>query len=178
MLNIFIFETIQNIGQLDHTILENEKVGRYSENSINEIFRIMHTIKGSSSMMLFNNISTLAHSIEDLSYFLREQNPQKIESSVFSNLILEAVDFIKVEMEKIKDNEVSDGEPSILITNIYEFLGLLKQMNSMDSVERANEKSSNKRQQYYLVRDKNADYNYDKHFKAIIHFEEGCKWKT
>jgi two-component system, chemotaxis family, sensor kinase CheA len=178
MLDIFIFETVQNIEQLEQTILESEKIGFYSEDSINEIFRMMHTIKGSSAMMLFNNISTLAHSIEDLFFFLREQSPQNVDSSTLSDLVFGVVDFIKVELEKIKNNETSDGDASILITNIQEFLELLKQLNSVTGIERADNEPSGKQQQYYLSRDKDASHIYDKYFKAVIYFEEGCEMEN
>lgn len=178
MLDIFIFETVQNIEQLEQIILESDRIGCYSEDSINEIFRIMHTIKGSSAMMMFNNISTIAHSIEDLFYFLREQNPENVDSTTLSDLVLGVVDFIKVELEKIKNNETSDGDSSILITNIQEFLEILKQLNSVTVTERVNNDTSRKQQQYYLSRDKNADYFYDKYFKAIIYFEEGCEMEN
>jgi two-component system, chemotaxis family, sensor kinase CheA len=178
MLDIFIFETVQNIEQLEQTILESEKLGCYSEDSINEIFRIMHTIKGSSAMMLFNNISSLAHCIEDLFYFLREQNPQNVDSSKLSDLVFEAIDFIKVELEKIKNNETSDEDASNLIKSIQEFLELLKQLNSIDSVERLRDEPSYKKQQYYVARDKSTDYIYNKKFKAVIYFEEGCEMEN
>ena len=53
MLDIFIFETSQLIEQLEELILSNEKESCYSECVINEVFRIMHTIKGSSAIMMY-----------------------------------------------------------------------------------------------------------------------------
>ena len=70
MLDLFIFESTQLIEQMELLIISNEKSSSYSSDAINEIFRIMHTIKGSSAMMLYNNISTLAHSMEDLFFVL------------------------------------------------------------------------------------------------------------
>ncbi len=65
MLDMYLFETSPNIEQLEEIILSTEKENGYSQEAINEIFRLMHTIKGSSAMMLFINISTHSHSIED-----------------------------------------------------------------------------------------------------------------
>jgi two-component system chemotaxis sensor kinase CheA len=108
MLDMFIFETSQLIEHLEQSILTSEKSSCYTEAAINEIFRIMHTIKGSSAMMMFNNISTLAHSIEDLFYFLREEKPHQVNCSALSDLVLEGVDLIKVEVEKIKNGDIAD----------------------------------------------------------------------
>ena len=95
MLEMYIFETSQMLDQLEQAIMASEKTGKYEQDAINEIFRFMHTIKGSSAMMLYNNIGTLAHSVEDLFYFLREKNPQVVNCSELSDLVFEAVDFIK-----------------------------------------------------------------------------------
>ena len=75
MLDMFIFETDQLLEQLEACILDAEKDGAYSRDAINEIFRIMHTLKGSSAMMRYDEISSLAHSIEDLFYFSARKIP-------------------------------------------------------------------------------------------------------
>lgn len=77
MLELFIFETYQLIDQLEQALLDFEK-GNKLEDSINEIFRIMHTIKGSAAMMLYDNISTLAHSMEDLFFICERKNPRML----------------------------------------------------------------------------------------------------
>jgi len=104
LLDMFLFETSQLLEQLEHSILTSEKESDFSEEAINEIFRIMHTIKGSAAMMLFDNIAKLAHSIEDLFYYLRQEKPSRVDCSALSDLVLEGVDFIKIETEKIKNN--------------------------------------------------------------------------
>lgn len=63
MLDMFIFETTQLLEQLEACILDAEKDGTFSIDEINEIFRIMHTLKGSAAMMRYDGISSLAHSM-------------------------------------------------------------------------------------------------------------------
>lgn len=53
LLDMYIFETSQNIEQLEQSILTSEQSNGYTQEAINEIFRLMHTIKGSSAMMFF-----------------------------------------------------------------------------------------------------------------------------
>ncbi|NLC19711.1 MAG: hypothetical protein GX757_10950 [Clostridiales bacterium] len=98
MIEMFIFETAQQIEQLEKHILNSEKDGGFSREAINDIFRIMHTIKGSSTMMLFKDISNLAHSIEDIFFYIREENPASIDFTYLSDLILDGIDFIKIEL--------------------------------------------------------------------------------
>jgi two-component system chemotaxis sensor kinase CheA len=134
MLESYIFEETQLTDQLENLILQNENSNNYSSEVINEIFRIMHTIKGSSAMMLFNNISTLAHSVEDLFYFIREQKPKDVDFSSLSDLILESVDFIKVELQKIKSGDNADGICDEIIEENKNFLLKLKGENAYKAV--------------------------------------------
>lgn len=178
MLDMFIFETSQLIGQLEQSILTSEKSSCYNQASINEIFRIMHTIKGSSAMMMFNNISILTHAIEDLFYFLREENPRDIDCSTLSDLVLEAVDFIKLEVEKIKNGDNADGDAAILIDCIKEFLSSLKQRHSNINCSLELEKQTTNKQQYYISQGKVSAFQYNNTYKAIIHFENGCEMEN
>jgi two-component system chemotaxis sensor kinase CheA len=178
LLDMFIFETAQLIEQLEQSILSNEKSSCYTSSAINEIFRIMHTIKGSSAMMMYENISSLAHSIEDLFYFMREENPQNIDCSALSDLVLEGVDFIKVEIEKIKSGAAADGEAFALIDNIKVFLSMLKRSNASTTLTESKEHNSIKKQQYYISPEKVKTSTMKNAFKAVICFEEGCEMEN
>lgn len=151
MLDVFIFEISQLIEQLEELILYNEEECCYSECSLNEIFRIMHTIKGSSAMMMFDHISSLAHAMEDLFFYLRDKKHKNVDYEVLSDLILECIDFIKVEIEKIKNGDQPDGEYSNLIESINCFLDCLK--------------NGGKVQELNI-------------FKIIIFFEDGCEMEN
>ncbi|HEX9059039.1 MAG TPA: chemotaxis protein CheA [Clostridia bacterium] len=177
MLDMYIFETTQNIEQLEMLILDAEKSGSYAADAINEIFRIMHTIKGSSAMMLFNNISSLAHSIEDLFYLLREQKSLVIDCSTLSDLILEGMDFIKVELNKIIEGNKSDGDNSFLVENIKEYLLVLKEQTN-HSEEEIQKPSSNKQQRYYIAPDNATSALNLNCFKTTIFFEDGCEMEN
>jgi len=180
MMEMFLFETSQLIEQLEQQILSSEKSNNYTEDAINEIFRIMHTIKGSSAMMVQNGISTISHSIEDLFYFLREEKPRKIDYSALSDLVLEGVDFIKVEVEKLKNGDIADGNTSILQDRIKSFLSDLQIDNSSSNVLMEKKPVDNEKQQYYLSKDKAkiTESKYKNAFKATIHFEEGCEMEN
>ncbi len=64
MLDMFIFETRQFLEQLEQRALASEQSQSFSVEDVNEIFRAMHTIKGSAAMMMVNEISSLAHAVE------------------------------------------------------------------------------------------------------------------
>lgn len=126
MMDAFLFETTQLTEQLEELILANEKDNMLSQDAINEIFRIMHTIKGSAAMMMFVEISNLAHSMEDLFFYIREEKPKSIDYTTLTDLILACIDFIKEELNKIKDGNEPDGDIAPLMERIGSYLNKLK----------------------------------------------------
>lgn len=177
MLEMYLFETAQNIEQLEKSILSSEKTNFFTPEAINEIFRIMHTIKGSSAMMLYNEIASLAHALEDIFYYIREEKPQNIDYPALSDLVLEGVDFIKMELEKIKNADKADGDASSLIDNFKLFLSALKQSSgNSDAVE--SRKNAKIAQQFFIAPIKKDNLSLLKGYKATIHFEEGCEMEN
>jgi len=179
MMEMFLFETSQLIEQLEQLIISCEKSDHYTEDTINEIFRIMHTIKGSSAMMMQDSITAISHSMEDLFYFLRENKQKVVDNSAISDLVLEGVDLIKEELEKLKNGEKADGNTSELQDRIKNFLSDLKVDTSSEAAaERKN--LENEKQQYYLSMDKkkNDASKYKNAFKATIRYEEDCEMEN
>ncbi|MDK2808350.1 MAG: two-component system, chemotaxis family, sensor kinase CheA, partial [Clostridiales bacterium] len=127
MLEAFIYETSQLLGQLEDAVLASEKDNCYCEDAIHEVFRAMHTLKGSSSMMMLDNISNLSHKMEDLFFYIREEKPQTVDCGMLSDIILSGIDFIKVELEKIKNHDAVDGDCQELLKQIADCLSFLKE---------------------------------------------------
>lgn len=176
MLDMFVFETLQLIEQLEQEVLRSEKSGCFESDAINEIFRIMHTIKGSSAMMLFNNIAVMAHSVEDLFYYLREVKPENIDYSNLTDIILECIDLIKIEIAKIQDGKDPDGDTKTFIEVIKIFLEDLKQSNPSSETPHKNV-SDPQNQKYYISQYKAVTSTLNI-YKAIIFFEDGCEMEN
>ncbi|MBP1754155.1 MAG: cheA2 [Firmicutes bacterium] len=176
MLEMYIFETTQQLEQLEQAVIASEKTAAYSEDAINEIFRYMHTIKGSSAMMLFNNIGTLAHSIEDIFYYLREKNPERMDYSTLSDLVLEGVDFIKQEISKIKNGESADGDAELIEEKLHRFLSLLEKDRPHEDVPEI--KITQENQKYYVATDRKNDRRGKNKFKATILFQDDCEMEN
>jgi two-component system chemotaxis sensor kinase CheA len=177
MVEMYIFETTQLIEKLEGIILASEKASNYTSDTIDEIFRIMHTIKGSSAMMLFNNLSDLSHSVEDIFFFIREEKPIQISYETLADLMLDSVDFIKVELEKIKNGDDVDGDASILIKSINHFLIGLKTDNGYEN-KGDFKKKTNGEAKYYISKTKNQVDIDQNAYKATIFFEEGCEMEN
>ncbi len=176
MLDLYLFETTQLIEQLEQLILNSEQ-GNNFDNSINEIFRIMHTIKGSAAMMLFTNVSNLAHAIEDLFYLLRESKPAEIDYSKLSDLVLSGVDFIKNETQKVQDGSESNGDSASLIQNIKNYLQELRG-SSPNQPNPAAEKAKTETEspKFYIGQDRSAErLSEQPQYEASLYFAEDCQ---
>lgn len=126
MLDMYLFENSQLLEQLQETVLEQKDADSFDEDSINEIFRTMHTIKGSSGIMMFDNITAVSHKLEDVFFYLRESHPEHVPHVELVEHVLEVEDFISNEMEKIRGGETPDGDASDLIKNLDKFLDMIK----------------------------------------------------
>lgn len=127
MLEMYLFEATQLLEELEKISIECEKYKKIDTDAINQIFRIMHTIKSSSAMMMFNNVSSLAHSLEDLFYFIRENKNVTIDFESLFDLVLLGIDFIKEEVAKIENGEDSNGSSDLLVQKSSNLLEIMKQ---------------------------------------------------
>ena len=126
MLDMYLFENEQLLEQLQDRVLEQKDADCFDEDSINEIFRTMHTIKGSSGIMMFDNITAIAHKLEDVFYYLRESHPDNVPHLELVEHVLEVADFISNEMDKIRNGDPVDGDASDIIARLDKFLDMLK----------------------------------------------------
>ena len=118
ILDMYLYETNTLLEQLDGILLAAEQADTFSQDSVNEIFRIMHTIKGSSAMMEFPSLMTVAHRIEDLFFIIREKTmdavPMDLRPELF-DMLFQAVDFFRGEIEKVENSEpLSESIDSIV----------------------------------------------------------------
>ena len=126
MLDIYLFENGQLLERLQDIVLEQKDEECFDEDSINEIFRTMHTIKGSSGIMMFDEITKISHKLEDVFFYLRESKPQGVPHLELVDHVLQVADFITAELGKIQDGEAADGDAGELVASIDAFLNKIK----------------------------------------------------
>ena len=132
MVEVFIFETKQFLEQLEQIALGSEEQGGFSVEDVNEIFRAMHTIKGSAAMMMFDQVSTLAHSVEDIFFYIRELKPGKVDATAITDIVLNAVDFMRIELDKLEAGGTPDMSSEELREYTKNFLREMKLANGHD----------------------------------------------
>lgn len=122
MLEMFIFETVQLVEQLEDILIESEKSNQISPASVNEVFRIMHTIKGAAAMMMYDNIARLTHATEDLFSTIRAAREPRIDCVRLTDIVLRVSDFIKGEVAKIEEGQEPDANPDNLIEQVKAYV--------------------------------------------------------
>ncbi len=125
MLEVYIYESEQLLEQLEEILLTGEKVMSLTSAQIDEIFRIMHTIKGSSAMMSFDSLAKLSHAVEDMFSQIREKKARSADWENLFDIVLAAADFLKAEVAKITSGQEPNGEAGEIISKIDVYLELL-----------------------------------------------------
>ena len=91
LLHVFIGESRENLESAS-LLLEKLHSDGYSQDAIDNVFRDLHTIKGSSDLFDIKPLTSLAHAAEDLLDSLRDGSTPLNES--LCDLLLEALDQI------------------------------------------------------------------------------------
>ena len=125
MLDTYLFETNSLLDRLDEMLVADEKIGDFSLDDVNEIFRIMHTIKGSSAMMEFGCLAEIAHHIEDLFFYIRDKGIDSLDpqhKKELFNLMFRSEDFLRGQVEKVEAGEALDTDLDSFSADINNFL--------------------------------------------------------
>ncbi|CEH33327.1 chemotaxis protein CheA [Romboutsia lituseburensis] len=169
MVEFYVHENMQLLEQLEEILLggQSDDGGLESE-QIEEIFRVMHTIKGASAMMGYDSLMHITHSIEDVFDEIRkglELSYDKWEEVI--DVTLAIVDFLKEEI-----NNVQDGLfPEASIDELHErVIQILKEEEPEEPVLEINFPEESKEEN--IVKLEKVDGQTQYHAKVL--FENGC----
>jgi two-component system chemotaxis sensor kinase CheA len=103
LLKDFFSEAQQQVDTLEQNVLSLENNGA-DKDTIDEIFRAAHTLKGGSATVEFMELSHFAHTVEDVFDAIRSNKLQVSEDVI--DTILSGVDVIKAMLEKRMSGEI------------------------------------------------------------------------
>lgn len=107
LLDGFLTETTELLEKLDDDLVSLEKNVDDTE-LMNRIFRSIHTVKGASSFLGFDLLVRVTHKTEDVLNRLRKG--ELVVTPEVMDVILEAVDLVKVLVNDIKAGDVQERE--------------------------------------------------------------------
>jgi len=98
----FLVEADELIASLDNNLVTLESSPEDLD-LLNEIFRAVHTIKGTSSFLGFDRVTTLSHRMEDILNKLRKAE-MKLRPDIM-DLLLEALDLLKTLLDNVRNHK-------------------------------------------------------------------------
>ncbi len=115
----FLEETTDLLENLDNDLVSLESDSQDAD-LINRIFRAIHTIKGTSSFLGFDQLVELGHAAEDVLSMVR--NGEREVTPELMDVLLDSTDKLKILIQQIKDNDI---KPIDISANLAE-LGKIK----------------------------------------------------
>ena len=168
ILDTYIYENNSMLEQLEAIMLDAESASTLSQDNINEIFRIMHTIKGSSAMMEFDSLATVAHRIEDMFFLIRENSMEIVSEanrlSLF-DIMFQSVDYFRKEMDKIQAGQPLDKDIDTFLQNINSLIAKIKGEEVPADAPAAEEQDA-------VAAPTLGDPNYP--YGLMVFYDEGC----
>lgn len=151
MLDMFLYESGQLLEKLEGIILEKQDADCFDDSDINEIFHVMHTIKGSSGVLMYENITKVTHKLEDVFYYLRESHPDDVPHMELVEKVLAVSDFVTGELDKLKNGDTPDGDEHQLVEDLDEFLGRLKGEIKKQGIQMPQANKHEEPKQFYIT---------------------------
>lgn len=96
----FLSETQEGISNIDNLLVEFEKEPKNTD-TITQIFRILHTIKGTSGFLGLNKLGSVAHSGENILNRIREGTIEPTPNLI--QLVFKSIDYIKFIVDTIRE---------------------------------------------------------------------------
>ena len=95
----FILGSSEMLDSAEKVVIEYEKSG--SKEALNEIFRVVHTIKGDADFIGIKSLASFSHSLESVLGALRSGQQRKTPSII--DLILQSLDFFRQSLKTVSE---------------------------------------------------------------------------
>lgn len=108
LIQLYFIETHSFLEQFDAILLEVKENQYFSSENLQELFRILHTMKGSSSMMPFSSITEVTHKIEDLFSHIQSHGIHRISQPLqkeLLQLLYSFSSFLQAELNSIENQQ-------------------------------------------------------------------------
>ncbi len=120
----FVEESTEQLEIIEQEILKLEKDSQ-DEEALEEVFRMAHSLKGSSSLMGFQNMTKLTHSLESLLQKIKDKEIKMTTETV--DILFRSLDMIKAMKDSVQDQKESNKfNPQPLIDKIEQLTDEIK----------------------------------------------------
>ncbi|MDE6025861.1 MAG: Hpt domain-containing protein [Lachnospiraceae bacterium] len=166
-LSTFLHESNRKLKKLNNIILKNQNADCFDDADINAVFRIMHTIKGLSDVLMYENIANAAHRLEDVFYYLRETHSGHVMHRKLVAKVVAISDFIKGELSKIENGDTPDGDESEVVNELAQFFNEFKEVVNSQERNMPDEDKDEMPAQFYITSLAEEDSHF---YKIVIYY--------
>jgi two-component system chemotaxis sensor kinase CheA len=132
LLDGFLTETTELLEKLDDDLVALEKAPGEKE-LLNRIFRSIHTVKGASSFLGFDLLVRVTHRTEDVLNRLRKG--ELFVTPEIMDVILEAIDMVKILVSDIKGGDIKEREIDGIIGKLLPLMELNQEAVALPHAE-------------------------------------------
>jgi len=105
MFEIFVSEAKEIVSSLERIFIELKEGNRNFDVAVAEALRFFHTLKGSSAMMGFDDISKVCHRVEDIFVCMRDEGKLPTSLDTFILDMLNLIDFLTIQINRIENSQ-------------------------------------------------------------------------
>lgn len=148
----FIEEATEQINDLEHALLQLD-LNREDKETIESVFRVMHSLKGGSAMFGFDKIDKFTHVLENI-YDKIRSGESRVTSEVL-DLTLQAVDHLRSLLDETDENKkILEKDNNRFIERIQ---NTLAEKTTLENVSIQSETVENKYKTYFVTFSPNKD---------------------
>ncbi len=156
MTEIFYEEALSLVNELHNVIEQYKDCQTYDENYIKKVFRVIHTMKADSTMMLIDTIAVPSRIFENLLVFFRNNKLEITDTERFDKIITTYVECVSDDVDQFaKGGKLEQGHKD-LENDIKKYLEDLRiEYNKDGQIDEqaapAKEAAGKRRQVYYIA---------------------------
>lgn len=153
MTELFYDESNNILQELRRGIVAHKGMSVYDQEVVQSVFRCIHTLKASSTMMLYENLSELSKAFERLLFCFRGEGKTIADTQRFDDILVSYLEFFERETDKLPAGKQPEDRAEELEEKIKSYTEDMTQQMGAEEAEAYQEKISEpkKRQVYYIA---------------------------
>jgi len=149
MTELYCDESSGIIRDLRKSLMDKE--GGYSQDTVQEIFRGVHTLKANSSMMMFESLAELSCVLETLLHCFRGGGQRLQDGYRFEKVISSYLDFFENELENLAEGQPPHNTAQELRSEIKAYVEEVLSHMTEDEKKQYHERMKRPRRKIYYI---------------------------
>jgi len=153
MTELFYDESNTILQELRRGMVACKGMAVYGQDTVQSVFRGVHTLKASSTMMMYENLSELSKSLEQMLFCFRGEGKEITDTQRFDEILVSYVDFFERETDQLTVGKTPEERDENLEEKIKVYTEELTGSMEEEEMEAYRQRYSAqpKRQIYYIA---------------------------